>query len=77
MDIKRINELMADSKWKAMLRELPAGVHTLSFPSVGAIKSCKAIAYDMNSDNNGRRYTFNVDKGELVVVIKVEEDERD
>lgn len=73
MDIKRINELMSEAKWTDMLRELPVGVHTLSFPNVEAIKSCKAIAYSINSDRRGRRYTFNVDKAELVAVITVNE----
>ena len=75
MDIKRINELVAKSSWTAMLKELPAGKHTLSFPNVNAIKSCKAIAYDMNSDNNGRKYRFFVEKKELSVTITVIEDE--
>jgi len=74
MDIKRINELMSESKWTDMLKELSVGEHTLSFPSVDAIKSCKAVAYSINSDKVGRRYTFNVDKGERVVTIKVSED---
>ena len=73
MDIKRINELMADNKWTAMLAELPMGKHTLHFPDVESIKSCKAIAYSINSDRKGRRYTFNVDKEELSVIVNVEE----
>ena len=56
-----------------MLAELPAGDHTLCFESLDDIKSCKAIAYSINSDNIGRRYTFNVDKTTKTVVIKVEE----
>ena len=73
MDIKKINEFMAESKWTAMLAELPSGKHTLRFPEVESIKSCKAIAYSINSDRKGRRYTFNVDKGELSVIVNVEE----
>ncbi len=73
MDIKKINEHMEKSEWTAMLGELPAGTHVLSYPNVDAIKSCKAVAYSLNSDKKGRRYTFNVDKDTLSVKINVEE----
>jgi len=72
MDIKKITDLIADKKWTAMLAELPEGEHTLPFESVDDIKSCKAIAYSINSDRTGRRYTFNVDKAERTAVVKVE-----
>ena len=71
MDIKKITELIASSQWTAMLSELPAGTHTIPFPSVDAIRSCKAIAYSLNSDKKGRRYTFNVDKTHLSAIITV------
>lgn len=74
MDIKKTLELIAEKKWTAMLGELPVGKHVLPFPSVDDIRSCKAIAYSLNSDRKGRRYTFNVDKAELSVVINVEEE---
>ena len=74
MDIKRINELMDGSRWTDLLGELTVGKHTLQFPSIGAIKSCKARAYDINSDHAGRRYTFNVSKDDLTVDINVEEE---
>lgn len=74
MDINKINELMAGSKWTAMLGELSVGRHTLRFPDLESIKSCKAIAYSINTDRKGRRYTFNVDKGNLSVVVNVEEE---
>lgn len=75
MDIKKINELIAESKWTAMLNELTAGTHIIEFPSVDAIKSCKAVAYSINSDGIGRTYTFNVNKSEKTAVINVKEDE--
>ena len=75
MDIKKILEHMEHSEWKAMLKELSVGRHRLSFPNIGAIKSCKAIAYDINTDKTGRRYTFNVNKETLAVDINVEETE--
>lgn len=75
MDIKKINDLAANSKWKAMLAELPVGRHTLPFPNLNAIKSCKAIAYDLNSDKSGRKYNFNVNKDELSATITVTEEE--
>lgn len=74
MDIKKINNLIREKSWTAMLKELPVGTHILEFPSVDDIRSCKAIAYALNSDRKGRRYTFNVDKSELTVKINVEED---
>jgi len=73
MDIKKINELMSESKWTDMLKELPVGKHVLSFPNVEAIKSCKAIAYSINSDRKGRRYTFCVNKAELTAIVNVDE----
>ncbi len=72
MDIKKITDLIAGRKWTAMLAELPEGEHTLSFESVDDIKSCKAIAYSINSDRKGKRYTFIVDKPERTAIIKVE-----
>lgn len=72
MNIKLIVNLIADKKWTAMLAELPAGEHTLPFESVDDIKSCKAIAYSINSDQTGIRYTFNVVKEKKEATIKVE-----
>lgn len=60
-----------------MLAELPIGEHILSFESLDDIRSCKAIAYSLNSDRIGRRYTFNVDKAGRTAVIKVEENGND
>ena len=73
MDIKKITELQAGKQWTAMLSSLPPGNHTLSFESLDDIRSCKAVAYSINSDNIGRRYTFNVDKAGRTAVIKVED----
>ena len=68
---------MADRQWTAMLAELPAGEHTIEFNDVADIRSCKAVAYALNSDNRAmgrsRCYKFNVDKMELSVTIIVEE----
>jgi len=76
MDIKKITDYIAESKWTAMLRELPVGTHTIPFPNVEAIRSCKAIAYAINSDNKakneGNLYYFGVDKMNLAVEIRVE-----
>ncbi len=73
MDFIKIKECMENREWTAMLKELPVGKHTLKFPDVDAIKSCKAIAYSLNSDRDGRKYTFNVDKSICTVIINVEE----
>ena len=64
--------LIERKRWKAFLMGLDPGEHTFLFPSVGDIKSCKAIGYDMNSDGIGRRYYFSVDKSERKITIKVE-----
>lgn len=74
MDTIKIYDCMARREWTAMLGELPVGKHTLRFPDVDAIKSCKAVAYSLNSDRKGRRYTFNVNKGELAVSVNVVEE---
>ena len=75
MDIKKINDLIAEKRWTDMLRELPLGHHTIPFPNVEAIRSCKAIAYALNSDNKargeGNTYLFNVNKSELSALITV------
>ena len=77
MDIQKINNYMAESKWTALLGELPAGTHTLSFPNIEAIKSCKAVAYSLNSDykaiGRGYEYKFNVDKTNRLVTVVVSE----
>ena len=74
MNIKKINELNAEKKWTALLAELPEGDDgtTLQFSSLDDIKSCKAIAYSINSDRTGRRYTFTVNKDKKEATIKVE-----
>ena len=74
MDIKKINELMAKSKWTAMLGALELGVHTIQFPTLESLKSCKAIGYAINSDHSGRQYRFSVNKKQLTAIIKVEEE---
>lgn len=71
MDISKIDELKRTRKWRDLLRELPEGDHTLTFESVNNIKVCKATAYDLNSDNTGVRYTFNVDKDNRKATIHV------
>ena len=73
MDISKINELVKDRKWRALLRELPVGDTVVAFETVSDIKVCKATAYDFNSDKTGRRYTFNVNKDERKAVIHVKE----
>lgn len=64
-------QLIEEKKWTAFLKVLDAGEHTFLFPSVKDIKSCKAIGYDLNSDDAGRQYFFNVNKAERKVTIKV------
>jgi hypothetical protein len=72
MDIVTITRLIADKEWTKMLKSLPEGEHTLPFRDVKDIRSCKAIAYDINSNGpSGRKYYFNVDKRNLTVRIRV------
>ena len=71
MDIKKINELMAHKEWTAMLGALSEGTHTLQFENVLKIRSCKAVAYDINSNHTGRTYYFKVNKKTLTVIITV------
>ena len=64
--------IIEQRSWKSLLKNLDPGEHTFTFPSVGDMKSCKAIGYDMNSDGIGRKYYFSVDKSERKITIKVE-----
>ena len=70
-------DLIDKKKWKAFLMGLDPGDHTFRFPSINDIKSCKAIGYDMNSDDTGRQYYFSVDKAELYVGITIKEEKKD
>lgn len=74
MDLLKINDCMANSKWTAMLGALELGEHTIRFPNLNSLKSCKAIGYAINSDHIGRKYKFTVDKKALTAIIKVEEE---
>lgn len=67
-------KLVDSRQWKEFLNGLDSGVSTVKFPTLEAIKSCKAIAYDMNSDKRGRTYTFKVDKASCSAEITVRED---
>lgn len=62
---------MARREWTGLLKELPVGEHEINFPDIRAIKSCKAIAYDLNSDKSGKNYRFNVNKTTLTCKIIV------
>ena len=63
---------MAKSHWTALLKELPVATHTLQFTFLNDIKSCRALAYGLNSDRIGVTYRFSVDKKTKVVIIYVE-----
>ena len=67
-------KLIKEKKWKAFLQGLDPGEHTFLFASVKDIKSCKAIGYDMNSDDTGRQYYFSVDKAVCRVSITIKEE---
>ncbi len=71
MNTFELYSLINQKKWTEFLGALPVGEHKMAFPSVAAIKSCKAVAYSINSDKIGRRYTFNVNKDERYAIITV------
>jgi len=68
-------KLVDSRQWKEFLNALEPGVSTVKFPTLEAIKSCKAVAYDLNSDRKGRTYTFKVDKPSCSAEITVKVDE--
>lgn len=71
-------QLIEERKWKELLKGLgPGEEHTFLFPTIENIKSCKAIGYDMNSDDTGRQYYFSVDKATRRVSITVKEEMKD
>lgn len=64
--------LINQQKWTDLLKGLEDGEHTFSFPSVADIKSCKSVAYTLNTDGIGRKYAFKVpDKNNKKVIITV------
>ena len=65
--------LINEKRWTEFLHSLPVGEHIFTFPSIPDIKSCKAIAYDINSNKTGRAYYFNVVKSEKKVTITVKQ----
>jgi len=66
-----IYTLIQEKRWTELLRGLEPGEHELAFPSLNDIKSCKATAYEMNSNNGGRLFRFHVDKRASKVTLKV------
>lgn len=73
-------KLIHNRKWTALLCGLVVGENELFFPSIEAMKSCKTIAYDINtstaSRNAGRHYKFKVSKienGACRVIVSVSE----
>lgn len=71
MDTFELYSLINQKKWTEFLVSLSVGSHKIAFPTIADIKSCKAVAYSINSDKTGRRYNFNVDKDEKTAVITV------
>jgi len=72
METFELYALINQKRWTELLGALPIGSHTITFPSLADIKSCKAVAYAINSDKTGRRYLFSVNKDEKRVVVTVE-----
>lgn len=72
MDTFELYSLINQKRWTEFLGALPIGSHKIAFPSLADIKSCKAVAYAINSDKTGRKYKFNVDKDERMANITIE-----
>ena len=64
-------KLIIEKRWTEFLKSLEVGVHTFSFPTIGHIKSCKTIGYNLTTDKLGREYRFKVNKDERKVEITV------
>ena len=67
-------DLIIRKKWTPLLKGLDVGEHKFKFPSTKDIHSFKSIAYAMNTDGLGRRYSIDADKKTLLVKIKVAEE---
>ena len=65
--------LIGQKKWTAFLTSLEFGEHSFCLPSIAAIKSCKAVAYSLNTDGLGRRYSISADKATKKVTIAIKE----
>ena len=65
-------DLVERKRWTEFLTSLPVGTHTVPFPDVKAIRSCKVSAYNINSDGESENcYYFTVNKKNKMVTIKV------
>ncbi|MCQ2142268.1 MAG: hypothetical protein MJY83_07975 [Bacteroidales bacterium] len=71
MTEKDIKALIQESKWSDLLKGLPIGTHQLFFPSNHAIRSCKAVAYSLNTDRIGKTFRFKVDKEHCFVTLTI------
>ena len=63
--------LINQKKWTELLKGLEVGVHTLAFPSIPDINSFKSVAYKLNADRLGRKYSVRADKGEKVATLTI------
>ena len=66
-------ELINNQKWTDLLKGLTVGKYTFSFPSIANINSFKAVAYKLNSDRLGRRYSVVADKGTKKVTLTIKD----
>ena len=63
--------LINQKKWTTLLTGLPAGEYVFTIPSVADIKSCKSVAYSLNTDKIGKKYSLQADKDNLKLTITV------
>lgn len=71
MTNKELQGLIDRKRWTTFLVNLPLGQSLWFLKSPRDVKSLKAIAYDKNSDKDGRNYNFKVDKNHVAVIINV------
>lgn len=63
--------LINQKQWTDFLKGLQAGESTFTLPTIADIHSLKSVAYKLNSDRLGRKYSIRADKEKKVVVINV------
>ena len=71
IDYFKVSQLVSCKSWKALLAILPKGSHVIQFNDLREIKSLKATAYEINSNDDGRKYYFKVDKRKRLALINV------
>ena len=70
MEVFEQYSLINQKRWTDLLKGLEVGKeHTFTFPSIQDIHSFKSIAYKLNTDRLGRRYSIDADKEKKLVKV--------